>query len=298
MFSIKHIASSIKIFPSRLHQYGYLVKSLSSKTGNDFVIEKLSDDHKGITVFGINRPEAKNAMGVNFLKEFEDGMNSVRHDKDTRVVVLRSLVPGIFCAGADLKERAKMRPEDVGPFVAKARASITDLETLPVPVIVALDGVAFGGGLEIALACDIRIAADSAKLGLVETRLGIIPGAGGTQRLPRLIGVARAKELIYTAATLNGKEAFEIGLVNNYVTQNEKGDAAYHKALEMASKILPNGPIGVKMAKVAISKGSEVDISTGLSIEEACYAQVIPTKDRLEGLLAFKEKRKPVYKGE
>lgn len=298
MFCIKHFVPNIKIFPSRFHYYGNFLKSFSTSTGNDVVIEKLSDKHKGVTVFGINRPEVKNAIGANFLKEFEDGLNSVRHDKDTRVVVLRSLVPGVFCAGADLKERAKMRAEDVGPFVAKARAFITDLEALPVPVIVALDGGAFGGGLEIALACDLRIAADSAKLGLVETRLAIIPGAGGTQRLPRLIGVARAKELIYTAATINGKEAFDIGLVNSCVTQNENGDAAYHKALEMASKILPNGPIGVKMAKVAISKGAEVDINTGLSIEEACYAQVIPTKDRLEGLAAFKEKRKPVYKGE
>lgn len=271
---------------------------LMSSTGTDIIIEKLLGKHQGITVFGLNRPTAKNSISRNLLKEFEEGINNVRHDKETRVVILRSLVQGVFCAGADLKERATMKPEDVGPFVSKARSTISNLELLPVPVIVALDGAALGGGLEMALACDMRVAADSAKLGLVETKLAIIPGAGGTQRLPRLVGVARAKELIFTAAILNGKEAFEIGLVNKCVQQNENGDAAYQEAVELAERILPNGPIGVKMAKVAISKGSEVDLSTGLSIEEACYAQVIPTKDRIEGLTAFREKRKPNYTGE
>jgi len=132
----------------------------------------------------------------------------------------------------------------------------------------------------------------------VETRLAIIPGGGGTQRLPRVIGVAKAKELIYTARILDGSEAAEIGLVNHAVEQNKAGDAAYHRAVELAEEIIPNGPIGVRMAKISISRGSQVDLSTGLAIEEACYAQVIPTKDRIEGLMAFKEKRPPHYKGE
>lgn len=266
--------------------------------GPDMVVERLTGDCEGITVFGINRPAAKNAISKNLLKEFKEAIDDVQHDRTVRVVLLRSLVPGVFCAGADLKERAKMRPEEVGPFVSKARACISSLETLPMPVIVALDGAALGGGLEMALACDLRVAADNTKMGLVETKLAIIPGAGGTQRLPRIVGSAKAKELIFTAAILNGKEAEEIGLVNYVTTQNEAGDAAYHRALELAKKIIPNGPVGVKMAKVAITKGMEVDLSTGLSIEEACYAQVIPTKDRIEGLTAFKEKRTPNYRGE
>lgn len=264
----------------------------------DIVVEKLTGDCEGVTVFGLNRPEAKNAISKNLLKEFVNAIESVQHDRSVRVVLLRSLVSGVFCAGADLKERAKMRPEEVGPFVSKARACISLLENLPMPVIVALDGVALGGGLEISLACDLRVAANSAKMGLVETKLAIIPGAGGTQRLPRIIGAAKAKELIFTAAVLNGTQAAEIGLVNHVVPQNESADAAYHKALEIAKMIIPNGPIGVKMAKTAISRGLEVDLGTGLSIEEACYAQVIPTKDRIEGLTAFREKRRPDYKGE
>uniref|UniRef100_A0A6A7G0Q6 Methylglutaconyl-CoA hydratase n=1 Tax=Hirondellea gigas TaxID=1518452 RepID=A0A6A7G0Q6_9CRUS len=191
-----------------------------------------------------------------------------------------------------------MSPEEVAPFVSRTRNAISGLESLPMPVIAAIDGAALGGGLELALATDIRVASKSARIGLVETKLAIIPGAGGTQRLPRIVGIARAKELIYTAAILNGEEAEEIDLVNYCVDQNEQGDAAYLKALEIAQKILPNGPIGVRMAKTAITKGMEVDLSSGLCIEEACYAQVIPTKDRIEGLAAFKEKRTPNYKGE
>lgn len=135
-------------------------------------------------------------------------------------------------------------------------------------------------------------------IGLVETKLAIIPGAGGTQRLARLIGPATAKELIFTARTLNGTEAAKVGLCNHVVDQNESLDAAYNKAVEIATEILPNGPVGVRMAKKAIDHGMQVDINTGYAIEEACYAQVIPTSDRIEGLKAFAEKRKPKYKGE
>lgn len=269
-----------------------------SSAGPDVVIEKLSGDCAGITVLGLNRPAAKNAISKNLLKEMKEAVDGIRHDSSVRVLLLRSLVPGVFCAGADLKERAKMKPEEVGPFVTKARSLISDLENLPMPVIVALDGAALGGGLEMALACDLRVAADTTKMGLVETKLAIIPGAGGTQRLPRIVGAAKAKELIFTAAIINGKEGEDIGLVNYVVPQNETRDAAYLRSLELAQKIIPNGPVGVKMAKVAISRGVEVDLTTGLSIEEACYAQVIPTKDRIEGLTAFKEKRTPNYKGE
>lgn len=149
-----------------------------------------------------------------------------------------------------------------------------------------------------ALACDIRTVADNALLGLVETKLAIIPGAGGTQRLPRILNPALAKELIFTARIFKGAAAYEMGICNHSVPQNDSKDAAYLKALELAKEILPNGPIGVRMAKKAIDKGMQVDLNTGYAIEEACYAQVIPTKDRLEGLKAFAEKRKPEYKGE
>ncbi|XP_036275955.1 methylglutaconyl-CoA hydratase, mitochondrial isoform X5 [Pipistrellus kuhlii] len=200
--------------------------------------------------------------------------------------------------GADLKERVKMSSSEVGPFVSKIRAVINEIANLPVPTIAALDGLALGGGLELALACDIRVAASSAKMGLVETKLAIIPGGGGTQRLPRAIGMSLAKELIFSARVLDGQEAKAVGLVSHVLEQNQEGDAAYRKALDLAREFLPQGPVAMRVAKLAINQGMEVDLVTGLAIEEACYAQTIPTKDRLEGLLAFKEKRSPRYKGE
>ncbi|XP_045689810.1 methylglutaconyl-CoA hydratase, mitochondrial isoform X3 [Phyllostomus hastatus] len=200
--------------------------------------------------------------------------------------------------GADLKERVKMNSSEVGPFVSKIRAVINEIANLPVPTIAAIDGLALGGGLELALACDIRVAASSAKMGLVETKLAIIPGGGGTQRLPRAIGMSLAKELIFSARVLDGQEAKAVGLISHVLEQNQEGDAAYRKALDLAREFLPQGPVAMRVAKLAINQGMEVDLVTGLAIEEACYAQTIPTKDRLEGLLAFKEKRSPRYKGE
>lgn len=208
------------------------------------------------------------------------------------------MVPGVFCAGADLKERAKMQQEEVGPFVSRTRRLFDDLSRLPVPVIAAIDGVALGGGLEMALACDIRVASSSAKMGLVETKLAIIPGAGGTQRLTKLIGIPKAKELIYTAKIFDGDEALQFGVVNYSEKQNDQGDAAYKKALQLAGEIVKNGPIAIQMAKSAIDSGADVDLKTGLKIEELCYSRLIPTKDRIEGLTAFKEKRPPKYIGE
>ncbi|XP_014679628.1 PREDICTED: LOW QUALITY PROTEIN: methylglutaconyl-CoA hydratase, mitochondrial-like [Priapulus caudatus] len=194
-----------------------------------------------------------------------------------------------------------MSVEDVGPFVSKLRAMVAEIQNLPMPTIAALDGTAVGGGLEMALdGCDMRIAADTDQDGpVVETKIWqLIPGGGGTQNLPRLIGKAKAKELIFTGRVLDGVQAHSVGLVNDVVEQNRDGDAAYRRAVQLACEILPQGPVAVRMAKLAIDKGLEVDLSTGLAIEQACYAQVIPTKDRVEGLSAFKEKRPPVYKGE
>jgi len=264
----------------------------------DLVVNYLEEEDHGIVVFGINRPKAMNALSKNLVTNLSSAIDAVKFDKNCRVVIIRSLAKGAFCAGADLKERAKMTPAEVGPFVAKGREIIGAWDKLPMPVIAAIDGVALGGGLEMALACDLRVASDNAKMGLTETRLAIIPGGGGTQRLPRVVGIGKAKELIYSARILNGRDAEKIGLVNHCVDQNEAGDAAYLKSLQLAREILPNGPIGVTMAKMAINKGSEVDIASGLAFEEAAYAQVIPTKDRIEALTAFREKRKPVFKGE
>ncbi|TNM92462.1 hypothetical protein fugu_019474 [Takifugu bimaculatus] len=275
-----------------------VTRRLSSESKDELRVRYLDGQDSGIVVVGINRPKAKNAISKNLVKLMFEAVQDIKKNNKVRSVIICSVVPGIFCAGADLKERAKMQQSEVGPFVSKARALISEIGNLPMPTIAAIDGSALGGGLEMALSCDIRIASSTAKMGLVETKLAIIPGAGGTQRLPRLINTSLAKELIFAARVVDGSEASRLGLVSHAVEQNSVGDAAYQRALELAREINPQGPIAVRMAKLAINQGMEVDLSTGLAIEEACYAQVIPTKDRLEGLAAFKEKRLPNYKGE
>ncbi|OCU01211.1 methylglutaconyl-CoA hydratase, mitochondrial isoform X2 [Xenopus laevis] len=278
--------------------HGERYYSSAEKGEDELRVRYLEGDDQGIVVLGINRPQAKNAISKSLVKSMMKMIDSLKGNNKVRTVVLRSEVPGVFCAGADLKERAKMHPSEVGPFVTKARALMNEFANLPMPTIAALDGVALGGGLEMALACDIIVAASSTKMGLVETKLAIIPGAGGTQRLPRAVGVALAKELIFSARVLDGNEAKSLGLVSHVVEQNDAGDAAFKRAVALAREFTPQGPIALRMAKLAINQGIEVDLATGLAIEEACYAQIIPTKDRIEGLLAFKEKRPPRYKGE
>eukprot|EP00794_Sanderia_malayensis_P005899 gene5899-6584_t len=275
---------------------------------------KFSSNEDGVAIIGINRAEAKNSLSFGFIKVLQEIIEELKVSKSVRLAILKSEVPGVFCAGADLKERAKMTEADVPKFVTLARNLFHDFSQVPVPTIAALDGAALGGGLELALACDLRVASHDAKIGLPETKLAIIPGAGGTQRLPRLLGIGKAKELIFTGKVLNGNEAAAIGLVNEAVTQNDAGNAAYLQALELGKKILPQGPIALRMAKKAINEGMQVDISAGLKVEEDCYAQnesggsnhrdftiftmVVSTKDRIEGLKAFKEKRRPKYIGE
>jgi methylglutaconyl-CoA hydratase len=256
--------------------------------------ERLSGEDTGIVLLGLDRPGAKNALGRLLLAEFREALGLLGADPAVRVVVIHSLVPGVFCAGADLKERAEMSLAEAATFVQGIRAAFTELEALPMPVIAALEGAAFGGGLELALAADLRVAGADSKLGLVETALAIIPGAGGTQRLPRLIGVSRAKELIFTARRIGAEEASRLGVVDHVVSAGQ----ALGAALGLAREILPNGPLALRLAKQAVNQGVELNLAAGLTLEEACYTQVIPTRDRLEGLAAFREKRKPQYRGE
>lgn len=254
----------------------------------------VSKTKEGIATVTLNRPEAANALSLQMLHELHEAIHDIKFDRQVRCVIVTGAGNKSFCAGADLKERAGMDMTQVRKTVALIRGNLNDLEQLPQPVIAAVNGVAFGGGTELALACDFRIASETAKFGLTETSLGIIPGAGGTQRLPRLIGKGRAKELIFTARQIDAQEALAIGLVE-YVTP---ADFLLDKAIEIAKQIVRNGPIAVTQAKYAIDKGYEVDLQTGLAIEQNAYEVVIPTKDRLEGLQAFREKRPPVYKGE
>uniref|UniRef100_A0A8C9A543 Enoyl-CoA hydratase domain containing 2 n=1 Tax=Prolemur simus TaxID=1328070 RepID=A0A8C9A543_PROSS len=220
-----------------------------------------------------------------------DALARLREERQVRVLIFRSGVKGVFCAGADLKEREQMSEAEVGVFVQRLRGLMDDIAAFPAPTIAAMDGFALGGGLELALACDLRVAASSAVMGLIETTRGLLPGAGGTQRLPRCLGVALAKELIFTGRRLSGEQAHSLGLVNHAVAQNEEGDAAYHRARELAREILPQAPIAVQLGKVAIDRGIEV---RGFGVG----TWNIPTRDRLEGMAAFREKRPPRFVGE
>ncbi|XP_049869309.1 enoyl-CoA hydratase domain-containing protein 2, mitochondrial isoform X3 [Pectinophora gossypiella] len=190
-----------------------------------------------------------------------------------------------------------MSDEEVASFVRGLRETLTEVEDLPMPTIAALDGVAVGGGLELALACDLRVAAADARLGLVETSRGLLPGAGGTQRLPRLVHLNIAKELIFTSRIITGEEAKQLGVVNHVVPQNTSNNAAFGKALSLAREITCNAPVALRCAKQAINEGVQLSIKEGYEVEQLYYERNIPTRDRTEGMLSFIEKRKPVYEG-
>lgn len=254
------------------------------------LVEKRSD---GIAIVTLNRPEAANALSKQMLSDFRKILEDLKNDLQVRVVLLTGEGEKAFCAGADLKERRGMSDTVSKQTVRLIGSTINEVESLPQPVIAVLNGVAFGGGLELALACDLRVGALEAKLGLTETSLAIIPGAGGTQRLPRLIGPGKAKELIFTAQRLTAEEAAAIGILEYAVPRAQ----VLQKALELAKAMAKNGPIALVQAKKAVNKGIEVDLATGLKIEELAYDALIPTEDRIEGLKAFAEKRPPEYKG-
>ncbi|KAM6342784.1 enoyl-CoA hydratase domain-containing protein 2, mitochondrial isoform 2-T2 [Alca torda] len=262
------------------------------RRGAEVLVGAAGGDSGGIAEILMNRPHARNSLGKVFVNELFSALEQLRFDEKVRVVVFKSEVKG-----ADLKERAKMDDAEVGHFVKRLRNLMDEIAALPVPTIAAIDGYALGGGLELALACDLRVAASSAKMGLIETTRGLLPGAGGTQRLPRCVGIGLAKELIFTGRQVDGQQAALMGLVNHAVPQNSDGDAAYQRALALAKEILPQAPFAVKMGKLAINRGIEVDIASGMAIEGMCYAQNIPTRDRQEGMAAFKEKRPPQFIG-
>jgi enoyl-CoA hydratase/carnithine racemase len=253
----------------------------------------LCEVQEGIATVTLNRPQVMNAISFTLLGELAACMESMRFDPAIRVVIITGAGDKSFCSGADLKERAGFSPEQVKTFIFTIRRLFDEIEQFTKPVIAAVNGVALGGGTELAMAADIRIASETATMGLTETRLAIIPGAGGTQRLPRLVGKGKAKELIFTGRRISAAEALDIGLVNHVVPPG----ALLDECRAMAAQICEAGPIAVQQAKYAINRGLETDLSTGLAIESNAYWICIPTEDRLEGLAAFREKRKPVYKG-
>ena len=253
----------------------------------------LIEERDGVAVLTLNRPEVMNSFNFALLHALEKQIDELRFNPDIRVIIITGSGQKAFCAGADLKERASFNELQVKEFIFTIRSLFTSIEYLNKPVIAAINGIALGGGTELCLACDIRIAAMNASMGLTETRLAIIPGAGGTQRLPRIIGRGKAKELIFTGRRVDAKEALQIGLVDKICERGSLLDECH----KIAAMICETGPIAIEQAKYAINYGLETDLRTGLGIESNAYWVTIPTEDRLEGLAAFREKRKPIYKG-
>ncbi len=240
-----------------------------------------------------NRPERMNAVSQALAAEVLEAFDALEHDPEVRTIVITGAGDRAFCAGADLKERAGMSDADVRTFLGNLGQMLTRVESMGKPVIAAINGFALGGGLELALACDIRLASETATMGLTEVRLGIIPGGGGTQRLPRLVGVGKAKELIFTGRRVSAEEAEAIGLINEVCD----ADALIDRAVELGDEIALGAPLAVAQAKFAVHFGMQSDQSTGLAIERKAYETLLPTSDRIEALMAFRDKRKPEFQG-
>lgn len=241
----------------------------------------------------LNNAERYNALSRQVVEDLEAAAQQLAVAREVRAVILHGGESKAFCSGADLKERLSMTEPEVFDRVHHLRETVNLFAQLPMPVIAAIHGMAFGGGCELALACDLRVISAEAQIGLTETSWAIIPGAGGCVRLPQLVGAARAKELIFTARKLSAAESLEMGLVNRVVPR----EALLATARELAEQIAANGPLGVRAAKRAIN-GGLASPAAGLALEWEAYQSIIHTSDRLEGLRSFAEKRKPVYRGE
>jgi enoyl-CoA hydratase/carnithine racemase len=255
---------------------------------------RFDEPQSGLLVMTLDRPPV-NALGRALVEDLDAAcawLESLPAETGPRAVVVAA-AGKCFCAGADLKERQGMSADDVRRWVPWLSGTFTRIASLPMPTIAVVQGVAAGGGMELALACDLRVAEEPATLGLRETALAILPGAGGTQRLPRLIGPARAKRWIFTAAMHTAVQALADGAVDAVAPPGE----GMARALAWARAIASNGPVAVRLAKRAVEGGFDRPLREALDHERRCYEGVLSTEDRLEALQAFAEKRDPVFKG-
>jgi enoyl-CoA hydratase len=248
---------------------------------------------EGIAKITFNRPKALNALNAALLEEFSSALDDIAADENIRVLVLTGAGDKSFVAGADITELATFTSLTAKNFSQKGHAIIAKLQQLPIAVIAAVNGFALGGGTEIAIACDFIYASDNAKFGQPEINLGLIPGFGGTQRLPRLIGANFAKELVFTGKMIAAAEAEKIGLVNKVVPQDQLMEEVVKTAREIASK----GKASLREAKQAINNGLNTDLATGIHIEVESFGMCYASSDSKEGTSAFLEKRKPDFKG-
>ena len=251
----------------------------------------LTDNQGGIGGIVVNRPDVRNAMNRRVMEDLRRALDEFREDDGVGVVVLTGAGEKAFVAGADIGELRERTARD--GLAASMQRLCDEIEGYEKPTVAAVNGYALGGGLELAMACDIRIASENARFGLPETALSIIPGAGGTQRLARLVGKGRALEMILTGRALDAEEAWAIGLVTKVVPQAGLMDAAR----ETAGQILSKGPLAVRLARLAVQTGFETDQKTGLVVERLAQALLYASEDKREGTSAFIEKRKPHFKG-
>ncbi|NNG46363.1 MAG: crotonase [Deltaproteobacteria bacterium] len=253
----------------------------------------LVDVSDGIATITINRPKSLNALNRATMQELSDALEEIAEGKDVGVVLLTGAGEKAFVAGADVSEMREFTPLQVLEFSRFGNGVLGNIERLPQPVIGVINGFALGGGCELAMACDILVASDNAKFAQPEVNLGIIPGWGGTQRLPRLVGRNIAKEIVLTGEMVSAQRAYEIGLVNRVVPQA----VLMETAREIARKILEKGPVAVSTAKSVMNRGIDLDLESACALEANAFAVMSSTEDGAEGMTAFLEKRKAKFQG-
>ncbi|WP_112468805.1 enoyl-CoA hydratase/isomerase family protein [Streptomyces triticisoli] len=264
---------------------------MSEERFGEFVLVRR---HEYVAELVLDRPKAMNAVSTEMARSIAGACAALAADRDARVVVLTSSHERAFCVGADLKERNSFSDADLMRQRPVARGAYTGVLELPMPTIAAVHGYALGGGFELALSCDVIVADRTAVVGLPEVSVGVIPGGGGTQLLPRRVGAARAAELIFTARRLEAEEAHELGLVDQLVEEAQDRE----EALRLAGRMAANSPVGLRAAKRALRLGHGLDLRTGLEVEDAAWRSVAFSADRAEGVAAFNEKRTPRWPGE
>jgi enoyl-CoA hydratase len=255
-----------------------------------FIIYEKADATATIT---INRPEALNAFSKEVIDEILNALEDIKNDENTRVVILTGAGEKAFSAGADIKAMKGMNALKARELSLMGEKLCLALENLEKPVIAALNGYALGGGLEVAMSCDLRIANENSRMGQTEINIGLIPGWGGTQRLTRLIGRTKAKELVFTGRMIDAKTAEQLGIVNMVVPPDKFRETVKQFANELAQK----APVALKVAKALINKGAEIGLESALALEREGFGVVASTEDLQEGVSAFTEKRKPTFKG-
>ena len=248
---------------------------------------------EGIATITFNRPKAMNAMNSDTMLELRDAVTACKNDSAVKVVILTGAGEKAFVAGADISQMQNLRPAEALGFMELGNETLRLIETMPKPAIAAVNGFALGGGAEISMACDVRFASENAQFGQPEITLGIIPGWGGTQRLARLVGMGRAKELILGGGLIDAKRAYEIGLVNKVVPL----DQLLAEAGKFANKLAKLPGFALKMIKHSVNFGYDLSMDNAIRLEVECCAQCFSTDDQKEGMKAFLEKRKPTFTG-